>query len=129
VILNILLIVLVGLPLLLIAAQGLVVLARLLGLSQSEMSTREEFSRITFEGSQTPRSAALTLPVPEADPASDAPAIPDPQSATAAPVPLEWRSCPTCGDAITTHARICRHCGDVLPKTGQTSGLAISREA
>jgi hypothetical protein len=128
VIVNVLLIVVVGVPLVLIAAQGVVVLARLFGLSPSEVSTREEFSRITFEGSQAETSSALAAAAPEIE--VDAPA-PGPAAAEPpgpAEVPLEWRSCPTCGEAVTTHARMCRHCGDALPRSGQAS-LAISRDA
>jgi hypothetical protein len=103
VILSALLIVLLAVPLLLIAAQGVGALARLFGLvSPAETHTRAEFARISFEApvpATGAPSVALAQPVPE------------PQKRV---VEQAWRACTTCGEAVTTRAAICRHCGAQL---------------
>ena len=104
-ILDILLIGLLGVPLLLVAGQGLVVIARLAGLvSQSEVATRAEFARMRHEAAMTEPS--LLARDREASRENALGAEPRP-----AEVQLDWKPCPTCGDTVTTRARICRHCG------------------
>jgi hypothetical protein len=107
VILSVLLLALLAVPLVLILGQGLVVLSRALGMSSpAELDTRAEFARIGFAA---PGAAPVTMidvvPADEAAPA--------PVARNSAP-PLAWRACPTCGGAITTRARLCRHCGSQL---------------